>query len=304
MKKVAMLISQDLLPGQDDRRIDAFEFDEQMSKLRPAFAAEDMSFEPILWTDAPDLAAQYDAMLPLMVWDYVHGKKRPFLNAMAKTAQKTKLLNSYETIEWNSDKKYLDELAKKGAPVISTLSVDRVTETGVNRAFETLKTDHLIIKPRIGAAAWRQASFKKGEAFPKKSDLPPDAALIQPFQDSVEKEGEYSLLFFGGQFSHGLIKRPKTGDYRIQSLYGGTEESYKPTPSQLSVAKRILDVLDFNPIYARVDLLRGRDGNLKLIELELIEPYLYLPHAQGEGGANKGAQKLAKAVKRRLSTKA
>lgn len=298
-----MLISQDLLPGKEGRREDAFEFDEQLGKLRPAFAAEGVLFETLLWTDAPAKAHEYDAMMPLMVWDYVHGKKRPFLNAMAKAAQKTKLLNNYEIIEWNSDKKYLDDLAKKGAPVISTLSVDRVTETGVNRAFKTLKTDHLIIKPRIGAAAWRQASFKKGDPFPKASLLPPDAALIQPFQKSVEEEGEYSLLFFGGQFSHALIKRPKSGDYRIQSLYGGTEESYKPTPAQISIAKRILDVLDFSPIYARVDLLRGRDDKLKLIELELIEPYLYLPHAEGEGKDNKGAQKLAKAVKRRISAK-
>jgi len=304
MKKVAMLISEDLLPSQEGRRSDAFEFDEQVEKLVPAFAAENIIFEPLLWTEAAAKAADYDAMMPLMVWDYVHGKKRPFLNAMAKAARQTKLLNSYEVIEWNSDKKYLDDLAKKGAPVISTLSVDRVTETGVNRAFNTLKTDHLIIKPRIGAAAWRQVSFKKGEPFPKSSELPPGAALIQPFQKSVEEEGEYSLLFFGGQFSHALIKRPKPGDYRIQSLYGGTEESYKPTPAQLSVAKRILNVLDFNPVYARVDLLRGRDGNLKLIELELIEPYLYLPHAENDGAHNKGAKKLAKAVKRQLKAKA
>ncbi len=304
MQKIAMLISQDLLPDQNGRRDDAFEYDEQVGKLVPAFAAEGLIFEPLLWTEAPDKAPDYDAMMPLMVWDYAQGKNRPFLNAMAKAARQTKLLNSYEIIEWNSDKKYLDELAKKGAPVISTLSVDRVTETGVNRAFETLETDHLIIKPRVGAAAWRQASFKKGDPFPKMSELPPDAALIQPFQKTIEEEGEYSLLFFGGQFSHGLVKRPKSGDYRIQSLYGGTEESYQPTPAQLSVARRILDVLDFNPVYARVDLLRGRDGNLKLIELELIEPYLYFPHAAGEGAENKGAQKLAKAVKRRINAKA
>ncbi len=303
MKKIAMLISQDLMPGIDGRRADAFEFDEQVNKLGPAFAQEGLLFETLLWTEAPEKAHEYAAIMPLMVWDYVHGKKRPFLNAMAKAAQHTKLLNSYEVIEWNSDKNYLDDLAKKGAPVISTLSVDRVTETGVNRAFKKLKTDHLIIKPRIGAAAWRQASFKKGEPFPKLSELPPDAALIQPYQKSVVDEGEYSLLFFGGQFSHALIKRPRPGDYRIQSFFGGTEESYNPTAAQLSVARRILDVLDYSPVYARIDLLRGRDGNLKLIELELIEPYLYLPHSGGEGADNKGAQKLAKAVKRRLNPK-
>ena len=302
MEKIALLISENLLPFKEDRRDDYFEFDEQMGKLIPAFADQGLQLDSILWNEAPEKASEYALMMPLMVWDYAEGKRRSFLNAMAKIAAKTQLLNGYDVIEWNSDKQYLDELAKKGAPVISTLSVDAVTKFRINRAFETLKTDHIVIKPRIGAAAWRQVSLKLGQPLPPKSELPPNAALIQPFQKAVQDEGEYSLIFFGGKFSHAVLKHPQTGDYRIQSLYGGTEESFKPTPAQLSVAKRILDVLDFTPLYARVDLLRGRDNKLKLIELELVEPYLYLSHAKGNGGENKGAQMLAKAVRRKLAT--
>ena len=114
------------------------------------------------------------------------------------------------------------------------------------------------------------------------------------------EEGEYSFLYFGGRFSHAVRKTPKSGDYRIQSIYGGAEETYTPTQSERDHARAILDVLDETLLYARVDLLRGLDGTLKLIELECIEPYLYLPHAKGEGGENEGAQNFAKALLRRL----
>ena len=302
MDKIALLMSENLLPDKDGRRGDAFEFDEQIGKLIPAFADQGLQLETVLWQEAPEKAADYALMMPLMVWDYAQGKRREFLTAMAKIASKTQLLNGYDVLEWNTDKHYLEVLAKKGAPVISTLSVDGVTKAGIARAFETLKTDHIVIKPRIGAGAWRQVSLKLGDPLPSASELPPGAALIQPFQKAVQDEGEYSFLFFGGKFCHAVLKHPRSGDYRIQSLYGGTEETFQPNPAQLSVANRILDVLDFTPLYARVDLLRGRDGKLKLIELELVEPYLYLPHAKGEGAENSGAKMLAKAVRRKVGT--
>ena len=153
----------------------------------------------------------------------------------------------------------------------------------------------------MGGGAWRQVLYKKGDPFPNKDALPPEGAMIQAFLPSVTEEGEYSFLYFGGHFSHGLIKRPKAGDYRIQSVYGGSEETYVPNSQERGSARAVLDALDFTPLYARVDLLRGRDGKLKLIELEMIEPYLYMGHAEGEAGENKGAQKLAESLAKRLS---
>ena len=119
-----------------------------------------------MWQEAPEKAADYALMMPLMVWDYAQGKRREFLKAMAKIASKTQLLNGYDVLEWNTDKHYLEVLAKKGAPVISTLSVDGITKAGIARAFQTLKTDHIVIKPRIGAGAWRQVSLKLGDPLP------------------------------------------------------------------------------------------------------------------------------------------
>jgi len=301
MKKIAILASDNMMPGYPEERRDAFERDEQMGKLVPAFAAQDMQLDLVRWREAAERAEDYDAMLPLLVWDYFEGNEAYFRAEMARVDRKTRLFNNYNILKWNAHKAYLDVLEHEGAPVIPTVTVERVTRTGVERAFSELGTDRLVIKPSVGGGAWRQVLYREGEPFPSKEALPPEGAMIQSFLPSVTEEGEYSFLYFGGQYSHALIKRPKKGDYRIQSLYGGTEDTYIPSAAERASARAVLNALDFTPLYARVDLLRGRDGKLKLIELEMIEPYLYLAHAEGGGAENKGAQMLAAALLKRLA---
>ena len=296
MKKIALLISDNLIPEAENARVDIFELDEEVGKLAPALANLGMELVQVRWREIAERAGEFDAILPLMVWDYFEGNEDAFLTAIAKAEAITPVFNGFNILKWNADKSYLDELAERGAPVIRTLTVDRVTPTNIARAFEELGTDTLVIKPKVGGGAWRQVLYKKGEPFPDADALPPEGALLQAFLPSVKEEGEYSFLYFGGRYSHAARKTPKAGDYRIQSTYGGSEETYAPTQAERNTARDILDVLDFTPLYARVDLLRGQDGSLKLIELELIEPYLYFPHAKGEGGENEGAQKFAAAL--------
>ena len=300
MMKIALLISDNLLPDTENGRPDIFELVEEVEKLTPALVAQGMALTQVRWREIEARAGEFDAILPLFVWDYFEGNEAAFLTAIAEAEQTTPVFNNFEMLKWNADKSYLDDLQRRGAAVIRTLSVEHVTQTNVERAFEDLEADTLVIKPRVGGGAWRQVLHKKGEPFPDEDSLPPEGALIQAFLPSVLEEGEYSFLYFGGRFSHAVRKTPKAGDYRIQSIYGGAEETYTPTQAERGHARAILDVLDETPLYARVDLLRGLDGTLKLIELECIEPYLYLPHAKGEGGENEGAQKFAKALKAKL----
>jgi len=297
MIKVALLISDNLLPHIENARPDRFELLEEMEKLTPALAAQGMELIEVRWREIAERAGEFAAILPLMVWDYFEGNEAAFLSAVAKAEAITPVFNGFDIIKWNADKSYLDELEARGAPVIPTSTVEHVTETNIARAFEELETDTLVIKPRVGGGAWRQVLYKKGDLFPDADSLPPDGALIQAFLPSVKAEGEYSFLYFGDRFSHAVRKTPKAGDYRIQSIYGGAEETYEPGQAEKNNARYILDALDFTPLYARMDLLRGTDGQLKLIELELIEPYLYLPHAPGEGGENEGAKAFAAALK-------
>ncbi len=298
--KIAILVSDNMIPGAAGVREDIFELEEQMGKLTPAFAECGMETALVRWRDAGTAAASYDAMLPLFVWDYFEGNQAAFLEQIEKASKQTKVFNPPDVLKWNSEKSYLAELEARGAPVIKTVYLDSVTETGIADAFETLNTNKIVIKPIIGGGAWRQALYEKGAPFPKADELPPEGAMVQAFLASVLAEGEYSFLYFGGQFSHAAIKTAKPGDYRIQSLHGGAEEAYHPKDDELAAAQSILNVLDFTPLYARVDLLRGEDGGLKLIELELLEPYLYMALAEGEGADNKGAQRLAAALLGRL----
>ncbi len=300
MKKIAILASDNMMPGHADERDDFFERDEEMGKIIPAFAAQGLKAELTRWREIGDRAGEFAAVLPLFVWDYFEGNEATFLAQMAKAEAKTSVFNPFSCLEWNVRKSYLDELESAGAPVIATVTLDRVTKTGIAKAFEALKTDKIVIKPQVGGGAWRQVLYSKGAPFPSKDQLPPHDAMVQAFLPSVVEEGEYSFLYFGGQFSHGVLKQAKKGDYRIQSIYGGTERSYTPTSKERAAARAVLDALDYTPLYARVDLLRGQDGQLKLIELEMVEPYLYLTHAPGEGGENKGAQKLAAALAKLL----
>jgi len=265
MKEIALLISDNLVPSAENARPDRFELIEEVGKLTPALAAEGMELVEVRWREIADRANEFAAILPLMVWDYFEGNEEAFLSAIAKAEKVTPVFNSFDMIKWNADKSYLDELASRGAPVIRTLTVDHVTERNVARAFAELDCETLVIKPKIRGGAWRQVLYKKGDPFPDAETLPPEVALMQPFLSSVTEEGEYSFLYFGGRFSHAARKTPKPGDYRIQSIYGGAEETYTPTQEERARARDILDVLDQTPLYARVDLLRGADGTLRLI---------------------------------------
>lgn len=301
MQKIAVLVSQNMMPGASDTRSDYFELEEQMAKLTPAFAAQGFKTELVLWNDAGARAQEYAAMLPLIVWDYFETGNAPkFLKQIELASAKTKVFNGPDIISYNSDKTYLDDLEARGAPVIPSQITDMLTPDIARQAFADFDCDSLVAKPQIGAGAWRQALLKKGEPWPDAGDLPPGRAIIQPFLPSVLTEGEYSFLYFDGQFSHAVNKRPKDGDYRIQSMYGGRELPYDPSADELAVAQTVLGYLPQMPLYARVDLLRGLDGQLKLIELEMIEPYLYLGFAAGEGGDNTGAKALAAGLARRL----
>ena len=301
--KVAILASDNMMPGAAEARADAFERAEQMGKLVPALAALGVGCELVRWREIDTVAGGYDAVLPLLCWDYWDARE-DFLATLERAAERTRVLNAVELLRWNTDKRYLDELGEGGAPIIATWVVDRVDADVVAEGFARFGCERLVIKPQVGAGAWRQVSVRKGEALPTAEALPPGRAMVQPFLEAVETEGEISLLFFDGVFSHALRKTPKAGDYRIQSLYGGKEERYAPDAEQLGIAEAALGQMAARfgegPLYARVDVLRGNDGGWKLIECEMVEPYLYLGLSAGEGGENAGARAFARALAGRL----
>lgn len=278
MRALAYLVSANVLAHRVEARSDAHEFTEQFAAIDAPCRAAGFALEPVVWDEGFDPHA-YDAVIAGPTWDY-WDKASQFINVLSEAAALRPLLNPLNVIRWNMDKTYLRDLAGQGAPVIETVWAETATPDIIEAAFDTLSCDDLVVKPVVGAGAWRQARVKRGEPLPSAADLPPNRAMIQAFLPAIQEEGEYSLLFFGGEFSHAVVKRAAKGDYRIQGMYGGVDTPYQPSASDIALARQCLEAACTQCavetlLYARVDMVRGSEGDLRLMEIELIEPYYY-----------------------------
>jgi len=274
MRRTAFLTATCLLEGHADARADAWEHALEFSALKSACKHRLITLEEAVWDDPAFDASAHDAVIVGTCWDYMQ-KPALFLETMDRISKQTLLLNPLATIRWNADKSYLRDLSDQGIPTIPTVWAETADSATLRDAFTALDVDDIVIKPRIGASAWRQARLKKGAPLPSAAELPPEACLIQPFLKAAEREGELTLLFFDRVFSHGLVKKPRAGDYRTQSIYGATEAKADPPADALAMAHAALEAVSGPLLYARVDLMRGADDGWKVMELELIEPYFY-----------------------------
>jgi glutathione synthase/RimK-type ligase-like ATP-grasp enzyme len=238
------------------------------------------------WTDHIDRAdglAGADLVMPLVAWGYHRDHVRWMQACATWQAAGVRMLNPATVLAWNSDKSYLKRLAEAGLPVPSTIWSERVTPDQVAAAFDALGTDELVVKPRVSGGGWQTTRLARGEALTETPDGP---ALIQPFIAALETEGELSLLFFGGRFSHAVRKRPRAGEFRIQQQFGGLyAPEPDPDPAALELAERVLATVEEELLYARIDLARGAEDPWLLMEAELIEPDFYLNHAPDGGQA-------------------
>jgi glutathione synthase/RimK-type ligase-like ATP-grasp enzyme len=274
MKHVAFLSAACMIKDNPRARKDYWEYDLEIAALAPACLAAGIELTTCIWDDPDFDASVYDAAVIGTCWDYMQTPEA-FEAALEGIAAKTRLLNPLEIFRWNKRKTYLKELAARGAPMIPTLWADRADAATIAGAFDALGAEDIVVKPVLGGGAWRQARIRRGEDLPTPENLPIAQCMIQPFLPAVSDEGEYAFLFFGREFSHCARKVPAKGDYRVQSEFGGHEEIHIPSAEELALASAVLACVDGDLLYARVDMLRGLDGNLALIELELIEPYLY-----------------------------
>lgn len=280
MTKIAFLACPATLPGSPTRRPDAFEHDLQVGALRDGLAglakASGTEVTEIDWRAPLAELATFDLAWLGTPWDYTEAKDE-FLDRLAELeAAGVFVCNPVEVVRWNADKLYLRELATRGAVTIPTLWPESAGPDDVLAAFDHFGTNRVVVKRRVGAGAIGQDSFTRANPPPAgwRIDQP---AMIQPFLPAIQREGELSFIFVEGAFSHALLKQATGGDYRIQSLYGGTETALDPAPADRAAAEAVMALLPFSqpPLYARIDMVRLDDGRLAVIEAELIEPYLY-----------------------------
>jgi hypothetical protein len=233
------------------------------------------------WAVPEDLA-EFALVLPLLVWGYPRAHEK-WLDAVTRwEGQGVRLQNPASVLRWNADKRYLGGLEERGAPVMPTLFTDRLTLDTMEEARARFGSDRLVAKPQVSSTAWQTIRWAPGKSL---DGGPEGAAMVQPYLPAIEQSGEVSLIYFGGRFSHAISKRPQPGDFRVQPEYDGIIAAYAPAPDELAAAERILAAVDEDLLYARVDLVRGLSGAPELIELELIEPDLYLGYDTGGGAA-------------------
>ena len=241
--------------------------------------AAGLAVEGKAWTEADDLDA-FDLVLPLLVWGYPFAPEQWAQAVERWEREGVRLRNPASVLRWNSDKAYLGRLAEGGAPVVPTLFAERLSEAVMERARERFATDRLVAKPRISSTAWQTIRWSPGVSL---EGGPTGPAMIQPYLPAIEESGEVSLIFFAGRFSHAISKHPQPGDFRVQPEFDGIIARYDPAPDELAAARRVLEAVEEELLYARVDLVRGLSGAPELIELELIEPDLYLGYEAAAG---------------------
>ncbi len=251
------------------------EFEAQFGGLKEALEARGHSLIALDWKAPLSDMAHADGIVLGAPWNYQNYQDE-FISKLEEIENAgLKLFNSSDIVKWNVIKTYLRELAELGAATIPTSWIDNPTKKDVDAVLKSHDTQGVVIKRQVGAGAFEQSLYKKGDEIPD-GVLLDKPAMLQPFMPSIQTEGEYSFIFIDGEFSHALLKRAKTGDYRIQGTYGGYEENISPSDSDIQAAQKILSFLPFEtPLYARVDVIRGLEESLLLMEVELIEPYLY-----------------------------
>ncbi|MFN3888927.1 MAG: RimK family alpha-L-glutamate ligase [Beijerinckiaceae bacterium] len=292
--KVAFLTCSDLLPDAPIRRADAFEHDLQVAALSAALAITGGRVEAIDWRSPVEAFDGFDLLLLGTAWDYQTCPDVFLARLDELAARGARIQNPPCAVRWNIDKLYLRSLELSGAPIIPTIWCDDLATGDIAAAFHAFDCERVVVKRRVGAGAVGQCDFTRNGP-PQSNWRFGTPGLIQPFVSSIATEGEYSVIFIDSEYSHALLKRPAPGDYRVQSLYGGVETAVDLCANDMRDARRIMDALPFRDLlYARIDMARGPEGRLLLMEAELIEPYLYPVQGPGLGA------RLARAIRKTL----
>ena len=219
----------------------------------------------------------FTAVIIRSTWDYQLAPEK-FLSTLEMIERVTRLYNPVDICRWNLNKHYLRDMQSRGVQIVPTHWLQGLAKDSIESLFQTTTAMRLVAKPLIGANA--DDTFVLGAEDPPSWNeairvFADREVMVQPFIDSIQSEGEYSLFYFGGHYSHAIVKRPAAGDYRVQEEHGGIFVSIDPAEDLIYAGNSAVEAIGQTLLYARVDLVRLDTGQPALIELELIEPSLY-----------------------------
>ncbi|ABF42870.1 conserved hypothetical protein [Candidatus Koribacter versatilis Ellin345] len=234
--------------------------------------------EPLVWDDPAVDWSAYDAVVIRSCWDYQYTPEKfvAWLDALERSS--ARVFNPLPVVRWNHDKKYLRDLEQRGVEIAPTYWCERATVPRIQDVLSSRGWQKAVVKPTISGTSMNTWTVTLSDSDDHDAELASLLAkrdmMIQEFMPEI-LDGEWSLAFFGGEFSHAAVKRAKPGDFRVQDEHGGTWAQEPCSPELIVQARRVLQCVDEDLLYARVDgVVRG--GRFVLMELEVIEPMLYL----------------------------
>ncbi len=252
-------------------------------ELPSLIRAHGVAVDVVSWDDATVDWARFSAVVVRSTWDYFE-RYDEFCRWLDQVQAVARVFNPPELMRWNSDKRYLRELAARGVRIVPTVFCEPGEPANLASIVSAHEWSRVVIKPAVSGNAYRTHLLDVSDSAERERGqrlvddiLQSTAVLVQPFFPEIKSEGEYSFFFFEGVLSHAIIKRPVPDDYRVQFGYGGTAVAVDAVPLY-EQARAVLDQLPEPPTYARIDGVR-RGADFFLMEAELIEPYLFLSTA-------------------------
>jgi len=247
--------------------------------LQAGLAGRGLTSVRVDWADPAIEWSAFRCAVFRTTWDYFE-RLDEFRSWLADVAGRTRLCNDRDTVTWNIDKHYLADLERRGVPVVPSRFVERGTTTPLGEVLAASGWDEAVIKPCVSGAA--RHTYRVNAASAGRIDaivrplLAVEAFLVQPFLPDVVATGEDTLVVIDGHFTHALRKRAKPGDFRVQDDHGGTVHDCRPSAAQKELAEAAMAACPRRPAYGRVDMVRDGAGRHVVMELELVEPELWL----------------------------
>jgi hypothetical protein len=254
--------------------------------------------ENLPW-DRPDVDwKRYDRVVLRSTWDYQHHQEKFLATLATIEAAGVPLDNSLRIVRWNMHKTYLRDLKERGVVTVPTLWREGLAPGELLPLFDELASDEAVIKPVTSGNAEGAYHLNRARAKAQAAEIEKyytgRPLMMQPFERGILAEGEFSLIYFNGELSHSILKVPKPGDFRVQEEHGADIQAVRPEAALVAAGNSAIAAIGERLLYARADLVR-HDSGFRLMELELVEPAIYL--RMDRGAPDRFADAVARAIR-------
>jgi hypothetical protein len=251
--------------------------------LQAALEARGITSVRVDWSDPEVDWSVFELAVFRTTWDY-YERFDEFAPWLEKVQHIVPLCNTPEIIRWNMDKHYLVDLQRSGVPVVPFILMEAGTQANLSDTMREQGWHQAVVKPCVSGGArltFRVNSVNADEISGLiQPHLSGESFMLQPFVDAIQVTGEDSLMVFDGEYTHAIRKLAKAGDFRVQDDHGGTVHERSPEPAQILLAERAMAaagrITGSAPVYGRADMVLLPDGTWAIMELELLEPELWL----------------------------